>query len=156
MELRPLSQSDDELLSSLELQDDVWEFIGTLPLRQAGHPDHVFAIMEGQASVGVAGLVRSRALDGSDFELLCALRSEAQGRGLAKQACKMVMAWAFDTIKLERVIACIDDGNDGARSIASKLGMTELCAGPPGRTVYVKHRDDMKRLPEAYDRGSGR
>lgn len=142
MELRPLSQSDDELLSSLEQQDDVWEFIGTLPLRHAGHPDHVFAIMEGQVSVGVAGLVRSRALDGSDFELLCALRSEAQGQGLAKQACKLVMAWAFDTVKLERIIACIDDGNDGARSIASKLGMTELCAGPPGRTVYVKHRGE--------------
>ncbi len=140
MELRPLNQSDDELLSALAQQEDVWEFIGTLPLPDEEHPHHLFAIVEGQASVGIGGLVRSQALDGNDFELLCALRSEAQGRGLAKQACKLLMAWGFDTAGLERIIACIDDGNDGARSIATTLGMTALRAGPPGRTVYVKDR----------------
>jgi RimJ/RimL family protein N-acetyltransferase len=142
VELRPLSPSDDELLSSLEQQEDVWEFVGTLPLPDGEDPHHLFAIVDGQASVGVAGLVGSQALDGNDFELLCALRSEAQGRGLAKQACKLAMAWGFDTLKLERIIACIGDGNAGARSIATKLGMTELCSGPPGTTVYVKHRGE--------------
>ena len=140
MELRPLSQSDDELLMSLEQQDDVWEFIGTLPLPDEDHPHHLFTIVDGQVKVGVAGLVKSSALDGTDFEVLCALRSEAQGRGYAKQACKLAMAWGFDTLKLDRIIACIGDGNDGARSIATKLGMTELCSGPPGSTVYVKAR----------------
>src|SRR5213080_5123603 len=104
VELRPLSPPDDELLSSLEQQEDVWEFVGTLPLPDEEHPHHLFAIIEGRASVGVAGLVKSQALDGTDFELLCALRSEAQGRGFAKQACTLVMAWAFDTLKLERVM----------------------------------------------------
>jgi RimJ/RimL family protein N-acetyltransferase len=140
LELRPLSQSDDELLMSLEQQDDVWEFIGTLPLPDEDHPHHLFTIVDGQVKVGVAGLVKSSALDGNDFEVLCALRSEAQGRGYAKQACKLAMAWGFDTLKLDRIIACIGDGNDGARSIATKLGMTELCSGPPGSTVYVKAR----------------
>jgi RimJ/RimL family protein N-acetyltransferase len=125
---------------SLEQQDDVWEFIGTLPLPDEDHPHHLFTIVDGQAKVGVAGLVKSSALDGTDFEVLCALRSEAQGRGYAKQACKLAMAWGFDTLKLDRIIACIGDGNDGARSIATKLGMTELCSGPPGSTVYVKAR----------------
>ena len=142
MELRPLSQSDDELLSSLEQQEDVWEFVGTLPLPDEEHPHHLFAIIDGQARVGVAGLVRSQALGGNDFELLCALRSEAQGRGFAKQACKLAMAWGFDTLKLERIIACIGDGNDGARSIATKLGMTALRSGPPGTTVYVRLREE--------------
>jgi RimJ/RimL family protein N-acetyltransferase len=147
VDLRPLSQADDELLSSLEQQEDVWEFVGTLPLPDAEDPHHLFAIVEGQASVGVAGLVRSQALDGTDFELLCALRSEAQGRGFAKQACQLVITWAFDTAKLERVIACIGNGNDGARAIATKLGMTEVGSGPPGTTVYVKDRGKRKRVP---------
>ena len=142
MELRPLNPSDDELLSSLEQQEDVWEFVGTLPLPDEENPHHLFVIVEGQASVGVAGLVRSQALGGTDFELLCALRSEAQGRGLAKEACKLAMAWAFETAKLDRVIACIDDHNEGARTIATKIGMKELCALPPRRTVYVKYRDE--------------
>jgi len=148
VELRPLTPSDDELLSALEQQDDVWEFVGTLPLPDEEHPHHLFAIVEGKASVGVAGLVRSQALEGKDFELLCALRSEAQGRGFAKQACMLAMAWGFDTLKLERVIACIGDGNDGARSIATKIGMTELGAGPPGATVYVKDRGKRKHGPK--------
>jgi RimJ/RimL family protein N-acetyltransferase len=150
VDLRPLNPSDDELLSALEQQEDVWEFVGTLPLPDDEHPHHLFAIIEGGASVGVAGLVRSQALEGTDFELLCALRSEAQGRGFAKQACQLVLAWAFDTAKLERVIACIGDGNDGARAIAAKLGMTELGGGgPPGTTVYVKDRGKRKTPVQA-------
>jgi RimJ/RimL family protein N-acetyltransferase len=148
MNLRPLSPDDADLLSALEEQDDVWEFVGTLPLDAEGGAHRLFAIVEEGASIGVAGLVRSQALDGTDLELLCALRSEAQGRGYAKQACRLALAWAFETTTLERIIACIDEGNEGARSIAAKLGMTELCATPPNRTVYVKYRND-RRLASA-------
>src|SRR2546426_12812970 len=102
MQLRPLTESDDALLSALEEQDDVWEFIGTLPLPDTEHTHHMFAVTEGQTSLGVAGLVRSQALDGNDFELICAMRSEAQLHGFAKQACNLVLAWAFGTTKLDR------------------------------------------------------
>lgn len=144
MDLRPLDASHDALLRSLQEQDDVWEFVGALPAREEGDADRLFAVVENQLAVGIGGLVRSQALDGNDFEVLCALSSEAQRQGLAKRACQLVLAWAFDTAKLERVIACIDDDNEGARSIASKLGMKELCAMPPNRTVYVKYRDEHR------------
>ncbi len=142
MQLRPLTESDNALLGVLEEQDDVWEYIGTLPLPDTEHTHHMFVVTEGQTSLGVAGLVRSQALDGNDFELICAMRSEAQLHGFAKQACNLVLAWAFGTAKLERVLACIDDSNEGARSIATKLGMKEVGARPPGRTVYVIHREE--------------
>jgi RimJ/RimL family protein N-acetyltransferase len=140
VELRPLDASHDALLRSLQEQDDVWEFVGALPDRADGDTHRLFAVIEDQVAVGIGGLVRSQALDGNDLEVLCAMRSEAQRRGLAKHACELILAWAFDTAKVERVIACIDDDNEGARSIATKLGMQELCAMPPSRTVYVKHR----------------
>jgi RimJ/RimL family protein N-acetyltransferase len=139
MELRPLSPSDSALLDALQRQDDVWEFVGQLPEGQ-GDRSRLFTVVEGQVPVGVGGLVQSTALDGTDLEVLCVMRSEAQRRGLAKRACELILAWAFETAKVERVIACIDDHNEGARSIATKIGMTELCALPPGRTVYVKYR----------------
>ena len=139
MELRPLKDAQHhELLLSLQRQDDVWEFVGTLPIPAAGQ-HHLFAIMEGELSLGFAGLVKSQAADGNDFELLCAIRSEVQQRGIAKRACQLVLAWAFDTAKLERVLASIDDSNEPARAIALKLGMTELATRPPARTVYVKY-----------------
>jgi RimJ/RimL family protein N-acetyltransferase len=140
MELRPLAASDTELLEALQQQDDVWEFVGQLP-EQQGERSRLFAVVEGQMAVGVGGLVKSHALDGKDLEVLCVMRSEAQRRGLAKRACELILAWAFDTAKLDRVIASIDDNNEGARSIAAKIGMKELCPQPPGRTVYVKYRD---------------
>ncbi len=141
MELLPLDDSHADLLRSLQEQEDVWEFVGPLPLPREGHTHHMFAIMEGRDTLGVGGLVRSPSLGGDDFELLCALRSEAQQQGFAKRACERLLAWAFDTAKLERVVACIDDANEGARSIAAKLGMRELRPMPPGRTVYVKYRE---------------
>lgn len=140
MELRPLTQSDAELLDVLQQQDDVWEFVGQLPEGQ-GDRSRLFAIMEGPLAVGVGGLVKSHALEGKDFEILCVMRSEAQRRGLAKRACELILDWAFETAKVDRVIASIDDHNEGARSIATKIGMQELCAQPPNRTVYVKYRD---------------
>jgi RimJ/RimL family protein N-acetyltransferase len=140
MELRPLTSADSGLLDTLQQQDDVWEFVGQLPDGQ-GDRTRLFAVVEGQVAVGVGGLVKSHALEGKDLEVLCVLRSEAQRRGLAKRACELILAWAFDTAKVERVIACIDDHNEGARSIATKIGMKELSALPPGRTVYVKYRE---------------
>ncbi|MGE5801372.1 MAG: GNAT family N-acetyltransferase [Gemmatimonadota bacterium] len=139
MELRPLTSAHSGLLDALQHQDDVWEFVGQLPEGQ-GDRTRLFAVIDGQVAVGVGGLVKSHALEGKDLEVLCVLRSEAQHRGLAKRACELILAWAFDTAKVERVIACIDDHNEGARSIATKIGMKELCALPPGRTVYVKYR----------------
>ena len=142
MKLRPLTASDGDLLAALQQQDDVWEFVGQLPEDQ-GDRGRLFAVVEGELPVGVGGLVRSHAFDGKDLEVLCVMRSEAQRRGLAKRACELILAWAFETAKVERVIACIDDHNEGARSIATKIGMKELGALPPGRTVYVKYRDEQ-------------
>ncbi|HEY3219907.1 MAG TPA: GNAT family N-acetyltransferase [Gemmatimonadales bacterium] len=142
MELLPLNASHDALLRSLQVQDDVWEFVGPLPEPGEGDAHRLFVVMEGQVPLGIGGLIRSQAFDGKDFEVLCAMRSEAQRRGLARRACELILRWAFETAKVERVIACIDDHNEGARSIATKIGMKELCALPPGRTVYVKYREE--------------
>ena len=142
VELRPLDDSHYELLRSLDEQDDVWESVGALPFPGSeADGDHMFALIEGQVPIGVGGVVRSPALDGQDFEVLCALKEEAQARGLARQACERIIAWAFETAKLDRVIACIDDRNESGRSVAVKIGMKELAPLSPGRTVYVKYRD---------------
>jgi len=141
MELRPLNDSHADLLLSLQRQDDVWEFVGTLPDPAERERHHLFAVTEGPVSLGFAGLLKSHATDADDYELVCAMRSEVQTRGMAKQACQLVLDWAFSTGKLERVIACIDDNNEPARAIAAKLGMTELGPQRPGRSIYVVYRD---------------
>src|SRR5258706_10439784 len=91
VELRPLDASHDALLRSLQEQDDVWEFVGSLPEREEGDAHRLFAVIEGQVAVGIGGLVKSPAFDGKDFEVLCAMRSEAQRQGLAKHACQLIL-----------------------------------------------------------------
>jgi RimJ/RimL family protein N-acetyltransferase len=145
VELRPLDESHLNLLSALQLQDDVWEFIGTLPLAALDADNHVFAIMEGNEGLGFAGLFKSNAAGGDDFELICATGAEVQHRGVAKQACQLVLDWAFRTAKLPRVIACIDESNQPARAIAGKLGMKELGPAPANRIIYVKSRDEKPK-----------
>ena len=145
MELRPLDASHAPLVRSLQQQEDVWEFIGRLPAWKDGDTERVFAVVEGQETLGIGGLTRSWELDGKDTEVLCAIRSDAQHRGFAKRACELILDWAFDTAKLERVIACIDNNNQGARAIATKIGMKELCELPQSRTVYVKYRNERSQ-----------
>jgi RimJ/RimL family protein N-acetyltransferase len=50
-------------------------------------------------------------------------------RGLATQAALSVRTWAFDTLRLERVISLIRPENLPSQGVARKLGMT------PGETV---------------------
>jgi RimJ/RimL family protein N-acetyltransferase len=139
MELRPLDDSYYDLLQLLEEQEDVWEFVGPLLIPQEG--SHLFTIVEGATPLGIGGIVPSPSVPGNEFELVCALRAEAQAQGLALKACQLLLAWAFDTAKLARVITCIDDRNEGARTVATKLGMTQLELRVPGRTVYAKQRE---------------
>ena len=141
LDLTPLDRSHYDLIRALEEQEDVWESLGPLP-----PPDeqgaHLFAVVEGRTPIGVGGLVPSQALGSQDFELFCALLSEAQTRGLATQACQLILTWAFANARLDRVIASIDDENEGAKSIATKLGMKPFRAIPRHRTVYVRARTD--------------
>ena len=69
MELLPLNASHDALLRSLQLQDDVWEFVGPLPEPEQDDKQRLFAVMEGQVPIGIGGLIRSQAFEGKDFEI---------------------------------------------------------------------------------------
>ena len=145
MELRPLDLSHDDLLTELQQQEDVWEFIGAVPLSGFESGNHVFAIVDGPNELGFTGLFKSQAAGREDYEVLCATRSEAQQHGIATQACQLLLDWALDTAKMERVIACIDEGNQPARTIATKIGMREEGRATDGRLLYVKYGKPKSR-----------
>ncbi len=74
MDLLPLDASHDALLQSLQVQEDVWEFLGPLPEPGEGGTERLFVVMEGRVPLGIGGLIRSQAFDGKDFEVVCAMR----------------------------------------------------------------------------------
>ncbi len=52
------------------------------------------------------------------------LHPSAWGNGYATDAGRAAVAAAFDSLELERVIACIDPGNLASIAVAERLGMT--------------------------------
>src|SRR2546430_15170535 len=97
MELLPLNASHDALLRSLQLQDDVWEFVGPLPEPEQDDKHRLFAVMEGQVPIGIGGVIPSQAVEGEDFGDLFAPRSQAPPRGHPKPAGGMILNLARDT-----------------------------------------------------------
>src|SRR5260370_38703205 len=81
MELLPLNASHDALLRSLQLQDDVWEFVGPLPESGQDDKHRLFAVMEGQVPIGIGGLIRPPAVARKGFWGFSPLRPEAPPRG---------------------------------------------------------------------------
>ena len=123
--LRPANQSDEAFFDELKRRPEVAEFIGSIGVPDT-HADWVFTILENNERVGVVGIVKSGALDGTDVELICALLEPAEDGGRAKEACEAVKAWAASTGRCTRLLACVDDPNKRSQKLTTRLGFTWL------------------------------
>jgi RimJ/RimL family protein N-acetyltransferase len=84
---------------------------------------------------------------GPEVEIGWRLRPEAWGQGIATEAARPLLAYAFVTLKLRAVIAEIDAENAASCRVALKLGMTERSVQEAsGRRLVL-----MQRLAEADD-----
>ena len=77
--------------------------------------------------LGVAGIDR----EGKDeAELHYWIRSDRAGSGLTTEACRALVAWARDNLRLRRLTLWAGRDNRGSRRVAEKLGFVHL--GPLG------------------------
>src|SRR5262249_24542577 len=127
-ELRELSTQDDKALSLLGSRHEVGEFIGAISRGDAAGV--LRAIVVDTEVVGLVGLVPSGAFNGTDVELICALLSCAEGRGLAGAACRRLLSDASIVSGRARILACVADKNKPARRLASRLGFAPLKGDP--------------------------
>lgn len=74
--------------------------------------------------IGDCGLERMDVLGRVETELGYDFRSDYWGLGLATEAASAVRDFAFDTLKLHRIICLIRQGNQGSRRVAERIGMT--------------------------------
>ena len=64
-------------------------------------------------------------LDGqNEVEVAFALSKDFWGQGLATEAALGIVHYAFETLKLGRLICLIDHGNRASINVATKIGMT--------------------------------
>lgn len=62
---------------------------------------------------------------GPEIEIGWRFNREAWGHGYATEAAKPVLDHAFETLKLDRVVADIDPANSASIRVALKIGMTD-------------------------------
>lgn len=70
--------------------------------------------------IGMCGILQRDFLD--DPDLGYALLPEHCGQGLAQEACHAVLAFATDTLAINRCVAIVSDDNDRSIHLLDKLG----------------------------------
>lgn len=82
----------------------------------------VFAVADGHSDTALGSVDLSR--DRGELEVSWVLLPEHWGRGLAQEAVRAVIAWAFDRLADDRIIAVTQRANSRSCRLAERLGMT--------------------------------
>jgi len=76
--------------------------------------------------IGIAGLV-NQTVDGQQYvELGYRLAKKYWGKGLATEAAQAIKKYAFEALKLDRIISIIEPSNLLSSKVAERVGMTRL------------------------------
>lgn len=74
--------------------------------------------------IGRCGLLPWTIDERNEVEVAFALSKDYWGRGLATEAARGIVQYAFGTLKLSRLICLIDEANHASIKVATKIGMT--------------------------------
>lgn len=87
--------------------------------------DHGYGVwaVEERASGAFLGQCGLNTLDNDEVEILWALEPRAWGNGFATEAARAALAWAFDVVGLDRIVALARPENGPSRRIMDELGM---------------------------------
>ncbi|GAA4392595.1 GNAT family N-acetyltransferase [Actinomadura verrucosospora] len=133
-----------EIIEASE-RDFATEGYGLWALRPAPASPGGGAAAPGGPLAGVAGLSHHEGPlgHGVDVEILYSLEPDHWGRGLAAEASRAVLDYAFGVVGVHRITAEIDTANPASSQIALQLGMRrwrEGPAGPDGAAYYAAER----------------
>ena len=81
-----------------------------------------------------------------EIELVYELSAERWGRGLATEAARACLRYAFEEVRLRRVVAGADPPNVASLRVIRKLGMKpigEIVPDQPGIPYFAISRDDF-------------
>lgn len=103
--------------------------------------------LPGTPLAGVVGLRRHDGpIDrGVEVEILYSLEPDRWGQGLAAEASRAVLGYAFEVVGLHRITAEIDAGNTSSAAVAEQLGMRPWRDGPDGPDGAAYYAADRSR-----------
>lgn len=129
------------------VDDEVQEWIDKNLARYAEDGFSYFAVIEKDtnAFIGMMGPLVEKINEEKQIGLAYILDKKHWGRGYAVEGAKVCMAYAFDVLKADQVIAQIRPNNHPSRRVAEKLGMKI-------QGEYIKHYNGMEMPHLIYSR----
>ena len=152
--LRPLQASDAHALATLWTDPDVTHFMGgprdyaklisifEKDAKQNPPPRFdLFPLIEKATGniIGHCGLLDKDIEGTTEIELVYVLAKSAWGKGYATEIAKALRDYAFDTLKLNRIVSLIEPENIASQHVAEKVGMMHEkdVVRPGGRTLQI-------------------
>jgi ribosomal-protein-alanine N-acetyltransferase len=142
---------DDETITRERAEATVREFMASQETEGTG--GWLVLDRESGALAGFAALIRREA--GGDPELLYGLAPEWWGRGLATEAARAVVSYAFGVLGCPRVTAATDVPNVASARVMERLGMRFTHRGTLNgldTVFYEARRDDFVTEPNTARR----
>jgi ribosomal-protein-alanine N-acetyltransferase len=102
------------------------EWIIDVYYRQYGYGLWATILKETGAFIGRCGLLPWEIGGRTEVEVAYLLDKNYWGRGLGTEAARAIVAHAFATLAVERLICMVDPGNSASRRVAERVGMTML------------------------------
>ena len=166
LHLRRLQAFDIEALIELWCDPDVTRYLGGPKDRARlkdifeqdakdpyAHPYDLWPLINSQSNqvIGHCGLLEKE-VDGKDeIEIVYILKRSAWGQGYATEIAQAIKAYAFEQLKLERLIALIEPQNGASEQVALKMGMElEKQVLRPGGEVRKLYSIDTTMNPSKY------
>ena len=106
-----------------------WMLSAPIPAYEKfGFGFYAVELREGSAPLGICGLVKRESLD--DVDIGFAFLARHWGRGYAREAAAAVLAYAFATLKLERVVAIAAPAKTASRRLLEQIGLRYVDTRP--------------------------
>ena len=139
--LRPFAAGDREAIHAIYADPEVMRYVGNGPHRTYEETDAALRIYRevlkregysflavceraGGALIGDAGLYPLGG-QGPDVELGYTLARAAWGRGYATELGRALVDYAFNELRVPRVVAQVEPANAASRRVLEKLGLSE-------------------------------
>ncbi len=141
LHLRPFKLADQAAIHAVYADPEVMRFVGhgahrTIAetasalrtygevLERRGYSFLAVTERSGGALIGDAGLHPLGGI-GPDVELGYTLARSAWGKGYATELGRALVEYAFEVLRVPRVVAQVEPGNNASRHVLGKLGMSE-------------------------------
>jgi ribosomal-protein-alanine N-acetyltransferase len=139
----PLSMDQIEGIFAQSMREFAEKGLGLFGIRVRGEAE-------------LLGLCGFRSLENTDeIDLVYELSQVRWGRGIATEAARACLHYAFEEIRLERVVAGVEPQNVASKTVLEKLGMRyggEIVPNQPGTPYFALSQNDYRSHTESVSR----